>query len=99
MTFKIDTDFALPLIVAFLAVTFTIGYHTLIPRSSVDQLLSENDTLFQEVSEANHEVAILTKELESYHATEDDLTSLGASSTQAKQIIKAAELYRLDPKH
>ena len=99
MTFKIDTDFALPLVVAFLAVTFTIGYQTLIPRSSIDQLLTENDILFQEVSSANHEVTILTKELESYSTTASQLESLGASHTQAVQVIKAAEVYNLDPKH
>lgn len=99
MILKIDTDFLLPITVAFLAITLTIAHQTLVPKSDIDYYLSENDILFSELSQSNHENTILTKELQSYRITIQELESLGASHTQAIQIIKASEVYSLDPKH
>ncbi|MHB8098167.1 MAG: hypothetical protein ACYDD5_01080 [Sulfuricurvum sp.] len=98
-TFTINVDFALPIVVAILAIILAIGHQTLIPKSSIDSLLAENDELFSEVSQANHEISTLTKELLLYQATEEELVNIGASPSQAKDTIKAARLYNLDPKH
>lgn len=99
MKIDIDPDFTLASFVIIIAIVLVIAYQTLVPRSSVDYWISENDILFSELSSANREVSILTHQLEKYHATEESLISLGASHTQAVAVIKAAEVYSLDPKH
>jgi len=65
---------------------------------NVDPLLNENACLFQEVSQANHEISELTKHLQYYRSTIRAIKSLGASHAQAITVIRAAEVYNLDPK-
>jgi hypothetical protein len=52
-----------------------------------------------EASAAFREIDALNKELESYRTTEEALQTLGASPQQAKDTIKAAEAYNLNPKY
>lgn len=98
MTITFDEDLILPILTAVLVTAFLICYQTLVPKSTIDELLDDNAVLFSEVSAANHEIDTLTKELDSYRTTIDDLESAGASHTQAIQILKAAEIHNLDPK-
>lgn len=98
MIIKLDIDLLLPIAVVILAITITIVSQLFTLKSNVDQLVYENDALFMEVSQANHEISTLTHQLDSYHATEEALISLGASHTQAVAVIKAAETFSLDPK-
>lgn len=95
----IEDDIILPFIIGISAILLTIGHQTLVPRSSVDYWISENDILFTELSDANHEISILSRRLDEYHTTKETLISLGASHTQAVAIIKASEVYNLDPKY
>lgn len=98
MTFNIDEDIFLPIITAILAVTFTIGYQTLVPKSQIEDLILQEEQSFREASALAREVDTLTKELNSYHISISDIEGAGASHTQAIQVLKAAELYHLDPK-
>jgi hypothetical protein len=103
MTINIDEDLILPVVVAILAVTLTfvdtecmlISTHEAI----IEHLADEADTGFQETAAANREVDDLTKELQSYRTTASQLESLGASHTQAVQVMKAADTYNINPKY
>ena len=98
MILKIDTDLALPIAVAILAITITIGHQTLVPKSQIEDLILQEEQSFREASALAREVDTLTKELQSYHISISDIEHAGASHTQAIQVLKAAELYHLDPK-
>lgn len=98
MKIEVDLDFALPILVAILSVTLAISHQFLIPKSEIEEITNENLILFQEVSQANHEVNILTKELNSYHITQESLEDLGASPIDAKRAMMASEVYGIDPK-
>jgi len=102
MTLNIEEDLILPFIVGLSAIiiaisTFyiSVSHHEYI----IEEVVAENAELFTEVSIANREITSLTHQLAEYHATEESLISLGASHAQAVAVIKAAEVYSLDPKH
>lgn len=94
----IDDDIIAPILAAFFAITLTIGHQTLTTKSSIEPLQHELDQSYITESAALREVDTLTKELQSYHATQSSLESLGASPSQAKAVIQAAGSYHLDPK-
>lgn len=75
--------FLIPIVIAFMYITY--NNETTQLQNAYNQLLHDNNDL--------------TTELNSYHATEQELIELGASSSQAKDIIKSSELYDIDPKH
>jgi hypothetical protein len=95
----IDDDIIAPFIVGITTIVFTAGQMFLMPISSAEQIMDENQALFAEVSAANREIDTLTKQLKKYEVTEDYLQRLGASEKQAKSVIKASEAYDLSPKH
>lgn len=98
MTIDIEEDLILPIAVAIMTVCFTIGYQTLVPKSQIEELILHEEQAFRDLSATSRELDIVTKELNTYKATAESLESLGASPDQAKMVIKAAEVYRLDPK-
>jgi len=103
MTINIEEDLILPVVVTILAVTITFTHTQCMFVSThdhiIEQLVTQEQEAFQDASLANREVDTLTKELDYYHATEVSLVKLGASQQQARDVIKAAETYRLDPKY
>jgi len=102
MTLNIEEDLILPFIVGISAIMITIStFYISVSRHEyiIEEVVAENSELFTEVSIANHQITTLTKQLDYYHATEASLISLGASHAQAVAVIKAAEVYSLDPKH
>lgn len=98
MTIKIDTDLILPILITVAVAMFVPCYQLLTPKSTIVELLNENDVLFQEVSSANREIDYLTRELEGYKATEATLVRMGASHIEAQRVIIASEVYGVDPK-
>ena len=102
MTLHIEKDLIVPFITGLLAIMVTIStFYISVSRHEyiIEEVVSENAVLFTEVSIANHQVTTLTKQLDYYHSTEASLVKLGASHTQAVAVIRAAEVYNLDPKH
>jgi len=102
MTLNIEEDLILPFITGLLAIIITIStFYISVSRHEyiIEEVVADNAELFTEVSIANHQITILTKQLDYYHSTEASLVKLGASHTQAIAVIKAAEVYSLDPKH
>ena len=95
----IEDDIIIPFIVGISAIILTIGHQTLLPRSSVESLQRELDQSYITESAALREVDTLTHQLEEYHSTEESLISLGASHTQAVAVIRASEVYSIDPKY
>ncbi|MHB8098039.1 MAG: hypothetical protein ACYDD5_00435 [Sulfuricurvum sp.] len=98
MTFKVDTDFAIPIVVAFLAITLAIGHQTLVSKSSIASLEAELDTSYITESAAMREVDALTKELQKYQATQQEIIDMGATSEYSSEIIKASEALNANPK-
>jgi hypothetical protein len=102
MRIDIDDDIIMPFIVGVSAIIITIMHSFYMTKSEhnqiIEHLANEADTGFQETAMANREVDALTKELQSYRTTASQLESLGASHTQAVQVIKAADTYNIDPK-
>ena len=90
-------DTILPIVVGIMALLLVLVHTYMVPRDTIDSLVDENSELFQEVSQANHEVSDLTKELNSFKATAQSLEELGASPQQAKEIIVASGTYGVDP--
>ena len=66
--------------------------------SSLKNIELSNTIDTNQVTYSNH-IKHLTYELDQYRASEQELIDLGASSDQAKAIIRASELYGIDPKH
>jgi hypothetical protein len=102
MTLDIDNDLILPFIVGVSAIILTFTHTQCMLVSTheaiIEHLVDETDTGFQETAMANREIDDLTKELQSYRTTASQLESLGASHTQAVQVIKAADTYNISPK-
>jgi len=102
MTLNIEEDLILPFIVGLSAIMITIStFYISVSRHEyiIEEIVTENAELFTEVSIANRKITSLTHQLEEYHATKESLISLGASHTQAVAVIRASEVYSLDPKH
>jgi len=99
MTINIEEDLILPILTAILTIMFVIGYQTLVPKSSVEELLRQNDELYQDWSATSRELDIVTKELETYYITEQNLVDYGASHIEARRAMMAAEVNGVDPKH
>lgn len=98
MIINIEEDLILPIAVAIMAVCFTIGYQTLVPKSQIEELILQEEECFRDLSATSRELDVVTKELNTYKATAESLESLGASESQAKMVIKAAGVYKLNPK-
>jgi hypothetical protein len=100
---NIDEDLILPIATAFLAIAITILHTQCMFVSTheaiIQELVVSEAEAFQDAASANREVDTLTKQLDYYHVTEASLVKLGASQQQARDVIKAAEVYRLDPKY
>lgn len=104
MKVDIDNDVIMPCIIGISAIVITIFHSFYITKAEhnqiIERLVDEANTGFQETAVANKELDAVTKELQSYRTTAYELEhKLGASHTQAVQVIKAAEVYNLDPKH
>lgn len=97
-TYTINVDFAIPIAVAILAITLTIGHQTLIPKYSVASLQLELDQSYITESAALREVDALTEELAKYQATQQEIMDMGATSEQASEIIKASGALGANPK-
>jgi uncharacterized protein YxeA len=102
MRIDLDDDIIMPFIVGVSAIIITIMHSFYITKSEhnqiIENLVNEADNGFQETAMANKEINDLTKELQSYRTTASQLESLGASHTQAVQVMKAADAYNIDPK-
>lgn len=98
MKIEVDTDFAIPILVALMSILFVVGYQTLVPRSAIDYWVQENGVLFQELANSERKNVVLTKEVEKYHVTEESLKRLGATTLTAQRVIMASEVYGIDPK-
>jgi hypothetical protein len=102
MTLSFDEDIILPILITIIAIPFVYCNQSCMLISTHEQVLEQSLSMDNqarvEASASFREVDALTKELESYRATAETLQSLGASQQQAKDTIKAAETYNLDPK-
>lgn len=98
MIINIEEDLILPIAIAIMVVCFTIGYQTLVPKSQIEELILHEEQAFRDLSATSRELDAVTKELNTYKATAESLESLGASPEQAKMVIKAAGVYKLNPK-
>jgi hypothetical protein len=103
MTISIDEDIILPILIAIIAIPFVYCNQSCMLISThervLEQSLSMDNQARVEASAAFREIDALNKELESYRTTAEALQTLGASPQQAKDTIKAAETYNLDPKY
>lgn len=95
---KIDNDLIAPFFVGLVTIIFTVGQIYLMPISSAEQIMDENQALFAENAGAWKEVATLTHKLEKFETTQQELIELGASPEEAATVIKAANVYDVSPK-
>lgn len=98
MTVSFNEKLTLPIAIAVLVTVFLIGYQTLVLKSQIEDLTLQEEQSSREASAIARELDVATKELQSYRISISDIEGAGASHTQAIQVLKAAELYHLDPK-
>lgn len=102
MKIDIDNDIIMPFIVGVSAIIITIMHSFFISvyehELIIEELVVHEQEAFQDAVSANKRADDLEKELQSYRATAESLESLGASHSQAVQVIKASEVYNLNPK-
>jgi glutamate synthase domain-containing protein 2 len=102
MKVEIDNDLILPFIIGALAVIIPYFYNSIMlvttHNRSVKELQSSYEISQRNLAKTSKTLEVVTKELQSYEATEQSLMSLGASSVEAKRAILAAEVYGLNPK-
>jgi hypothetical protein len=99
MAISIEEDIILPILICIIAIPFVYCNQYCMLISTHEQSLSMDNQARVEASAAFREIDALNKELESYRTTAEALQTLGASEQQAKDTIKAAEAYNLDPKY
>lgn len=98
MMIKKGTKYTLPTVIAFLVITLTIiGYKVFTLRSTIQSQSEEIDALITQNDELFIDLAATSKELNEFLTIEERIMRLGASHTEAVDIIKASRQYSLDP--
>jgi hypothetical protein len=99
---KIEVNNRTPLMMG-LIISFTYFYTSIMvgitQNRSIQELQSSYEKSQKNLTKTYKTLEVVTKELQSYKATEQSLMSLGASSVEAKQVIIASEAYGINPKH